>query len=138
MQIARCSAAVLAMALMAGCNFSPPPPGNDAAEPPAPAVEQPPFRLRTLMVNEANLTITPDLAADLIIVQRAQIVLPPIADVPQGRAFVIKAVDTAAIVPSAGDRIESNRGVVLEHDQSRMFVAGENRRWLALLDGANR
>lgn len=139
MQIARCPAAVLAMALMAGCNFSQPPPGNAAPEPPAPAAEQAPFRLRTLVVTETNLNITPALAADLIVVQRqAQIVLPPIAGVPQGRAFVIQAVVTAAIRPSSGDTIAGSRGVALEDGESRMFVASANRRWLVLLDGAER
>ncbi|TMJ18983.1 MAG: hypothetical protein E6G92_03985 [Alphaproteobacteria bacterium] len=129
-------AAVLAMALTAGCNFTQPPPGNAADERPAPAAEPAPFRLRTLIVTERSLTITPDLAADLIIVQReAQIVLPPIADVPQGRAFVIRAVELAAIRPSGSDRIEGSRAVGLEAGESRMFVAAGNGSWLALLDG---
>jgi hypothetical protein len=132
-------AAILAMALMAGCNFTQAPPGNDAAERPAPAAEPAPFRLRTLMLTERTLTIAPDLAADLIIAQReAQIVLPPVADVPQGRAFVIRADEAAGIRPSGEDRIEGARSVVLNRGESRMFVAAGNGSWLALLDGALR
>jgi len=136
MKIARGFSALLALSLTAGCDFTQPPPGNGAAE--RPAAEPAPFRLRTLVAN-GNLNITPDLAADLIIVQRdALIALPPVADVPQGRAFVIRAEQAAGIRPSGEDRIEGARSVVLNRGESRMFVAAGNGRWLALLDGALR